>query len=291
MTGKQTDRTLPPLEWLRVFEAAGRSGNFTAAAAELGLTQAAVSQRIRNLEHRLGKALFVRKPRGVALTLDGEAYLPHVQSALLALSRSTADLFSPDISEITICAMPSHIELLILPRLKPLLQDRPQLRVTFKSAFRQHEFDDISADFHLRYGSGNWPGRRAELLHREQLAPAVAPQYLKAAGDWRELPALELSGPRSGWQAWSAATGSAAPFRSGMRFDSYDLALAAATEGHGVILASIPLSQAAFAARRLARLPEPSVAMEAGYWLSWAADRPAPALHPELVDILAAEVV
>ncbi|WP_169054172.1 LysR family transcriptional regulator [Nitratireductor sp. XY-223] len=291
MADAHTERTLPPLEWLRVFEAAGRCGSFTAAAGELGLTQAAISQRIRNLEHRLGKELFVRKPRGVALTLDGEAYLPHVQAALSALSRSTADLFSPDISEITICAMPSHIELLILPRLKALLADRPQLRVTFVSAFRQHDFDNIAADFHLRYGNGTWPGRRAQLLHRERLAPAVAPQHLKQGGDWRALPALALSGPRSGWQAWAAATGSPPPYRTGMRFDSYDLALTAAIEGHGAILASIPLSQAAIGEGRLALLSEPSVTMDAGYWLSWAADRPVPALLREMVDILAADAV
>ncbi|TAM95951.1 MAG: LysR family transcriptional regulator, partial [Rhizobiaceae bacterium] len=51
---------LPPLEWIRVFEAAARLGSFTAAAAELGLTQAAVSQRIRNLEFRIGAQLFDR---------------------------------------------------------------------------------------------------------------------------------------------------------------------------------------------------------------------------------------
>lgn len=67
---------LPPLEWLRVFEAAARLENFSNAARELGLTQAAVSQRIRNLEGRLGKPLFTRLPRGVELTVEGEAYAP-----------------------------------------------------------------------------------------------------------------------------------------------------------------------------------------------------------------------
>ena len=81
---------LPPLEWLRVFEAAGRLSNFTAAANELGLTQAAVSQRMRNLEEHLKTHLFLRLARGVELTAEGEAYLPHVQSALAAMRRGTA---------------------------------------------------------------------------------------------------------------------------------------------------------------------------------------------------------
>jgi LysR family transcriptional regulator, glycine cleavage system transcriptional activator len=71
---------LPPLKWIRVFEAAARLGNFTAAAKELGLTQAAVSQRIRNLELRLGAQLFNRRARGVILSLQGEAWLPQSTS-------------------------------------------------------------------------------------------------------------------------------------------------------------------------------------------------------------------
>ncbi|MEX3011396.1 LysR family transcriptional regulator [Hoeflea sp. TYP-13] len=290
MTDKRSEQQLPPLEWLRVFEAAGRSGNFTAAAQELGLTQAAVSQRIRNLEHRLGKALFVRKPRGVELTLDGEAYLPHVQSALTALSRSTADLFSPAVSEITIAAMPSHIELMVLPRLKPFLAKHPGLRVTFVSAHRQRDFDDAKADIHLRYGSGNWPGRKAELLHQELLAPAAAPSLLQKGEEWREKPVIELSGPRSGWRAWSAATGSPVPLRSSLHFDSFDLVLNAAIEGLGVILASLPLSEAALAAGDLVRLPEPHFVMDTGYWLSWEAERQPLPVHRELAASLGARL-
>lgn len=291
MTDLHEDQKLPPLEWLRVFEAAGRLGNFTAAAQALGLTQAAVSQRIRNLEHRLGRDLFVRKARGVELTLDGEAYLPHVQSALAALARSTADLFSPAVREITIAAMPSHIELLILPRLKPFLSEHPGMRVTFVSVYRQREFDDARADLHLRYGLGNWPGRSAELLHQEILAPAAAPPVIEGAADWREGPVIELSGPRSGWRAWSAATGSPAPHRSGLHFDSFDLVFNAALEGLGVMLASLPLSEAAFAGGRLVRLDEPQVAMDEGYWLSWPAERQLLPEHRALAAALGANLV
>ena len=286
MTDRREEHNLPPLEWLRVFEAAGRSGSFTAAARSLGLTQAAVSQRIRNLEHRLGKDLFIRKARGVELTLDGEAYLPHVQSALAALARSTADLFSPAVSEISIAAMPSHIELLVLPRLRPILASHPGLRVTFVSAYRQHDFDSARADLHLRYGLGNWPGRGAELLHQEVLAPVAASSLIETGGDWREWPVIELSGPRSGWRAWSAATGSPAPRRSGLHFDSFDLVFNAALEGLGVMLASLPLSEAALADGRLVRLNEPHVTMDDGYWLSWPAGRQISPVHRALAEAL-----
>lgn len=286
---QQSERGLPPLEWLRVFEAAGRTGSFTAAAQSLGLTQAAVSQRIRNLEQRLGRALFDRKPRGVELTLDGEAYLPHVQAALDGLARSTADLFSPAMREITIAAMPSHIALLAVPRLTPFLTEHRDLRVSFVSVDRQRDFDAVEADLHLRYGNGQWPGRRAHLLHREVLAPAASTQLAGTAKNWRDGPVIDLSGPRSGWRAWSAATGTSAPSRSVLQFDSFDLVLSAALQGLGVILASLPLSAAALADGRLVRLAEPEVEIEAGYWLSWKEDVQPGALHKRLVDILGSD--
>jgi LysR family glycine cleavage system transcriptional activator len=282
----QEEHGLPPLEWLRVFEAAGRNGSFTAAGQALGLTQAAVSQRIRNLEMRLGRALFVRKPRGVELTMDGEAYLPHVQAALGALARSTADLFSPAVRQLTIAAMPSHIELLVLPRLAPFLALHGDLRVTFVSVDRQRDFDTVEADLHLRYGNGHWPGRHAQLLHREVLAPAAAPCLAVAGHRWRDGPVVDLSGPRSGWRAWSAASGTLAPSRSVLQFDTFDLVLSAALQGLGVILASLPLSATALAEGRLVRLPEPEVEIDAGYWLSWAEDRQPSAMQEGLVETL-----
>ena len=68
---------LPPLEWIRAFEAAARLGSFTAAAEDVGLTQAAVSQRIGQLEKHLGTPLFNRRARAISLTVEGEAWVPH----------------------------------------------------------------------------------------------------------------------------------------------------------------------------------------------------------------------
>ena len=70
-----TQKTLPPLNWLRAFEVSARYLNFTHAAEELHLTQGAVSQQIRHLESQLGVALFKRLPRGLGLTEEGQSYL------------------------------------------------------------------------------------------------------------------------------------------------------------------------------------------------------------------------
>jgi DNA-binding transcriptional LysR family regulator len=81
---------LPPLTWLRAFEAAARTLSFTHAAAELQLTQAAISKHVKSLEHHLHQPLFLRHPRGLELTKSGAAYLPKVQDALQL--RSTPQL-------------------------------------------------------------------------------------------------------------------------------------------------------------------------------------------------------
>ncbi len=83
-------RSLPPLGWFRAFESAANHQSFTAAAEELGLTQSAVSQQIRQLESRLGCRLFERKPRGIALTDDARKLLPQVRRAIDTLRDATA---------------------------------------------------------------------------------------------------------------------------------------------------------------------------------------------------------
>src|SRR3546814_587336 len=86
-------RHLPPLAWLRSFEAAARRLSFTRAAAELNMTQGAVSLQIKQLENWLGTLLFQRLPRGLQLTDAGEAYMPTVVDALDRLVAGTEDLF------------------------------------------------------------------------------------------------------------------------------------------------------------------------------------------------------
>ena len=86
-------QSLPPLNWLRAFESAARHLNFTHAAEELSLTQAAVSQQVKGLEMKLGAALFKRLPRGLELSEAGQAYLPAVHEAIERLAAATDEIF------------------------------------------------------------------------------------------------------------------------------------------------------------------------------------------------------
>ncbi len=287
MSDSNDKGALPPLEWLRVFEAAGRRGSFTLAGQELGLTQAAISQRIRNLEGHLGARLFVRLRRGVELTTEGEAYLPQVQNALRSLQRSTADLFAAPLKKASIAAPVSVIHLWIIPRL-PLLSDHlPRLQLSFHAIQRPGDYPAVDGDFEIRFGAGKWPGRAGLRLYEEVLAPVVAPCLLeKGPSDWRRLPQIAVFGPRYGWQDWAARTLVPPPRPPSLRFDSYAAGLKAAVAGAGAILASLPLSERALAEGHLQRLPEPELRMEEGYWITWRDDRPHSREQETLVSLL-----
>ena len=247
-----------PLEWVRAFEAAGRLGSFIAAADDLSITQAAISQRIGQLEARLGVRLFLRKPRGVALTVEGEAWLPHITTHLRAIHQTADDLFGHGPRRVTIAASASVIQGWLVPRLNRITP-KDRLEFSFSTMVLEEDFDK-GASVHIRYGSDPWPNQRSAKLFDEALAPVAHPDL--ATEDWHHLPRIAVSGPRLGWADWNAP-GPAAD----LRFDSMIAALAAAEAGHGVLLASLPLASAALAANRVVRLGQRSLRPDASYWL------------------------
>ncbi|MEX0345005.1 MAG: LysR substrate-binding domain-containing protein [Rhizobiaceae bacterium] len=260
---------LPPLEWLRAFEAAGRLGSFTAAAQETGLTQAAVSQRIKLLETRLGTKLFNRLPKGVELTVAGDAYLPHITGALARVRRGTADLFARPRRRLSIAATASIATLWVAPRLKRLAAALSGVELSVTSIGREADYDAGEHDYLIRFGHGDWEGHDSALLFREQLAPVAAPGLAGAAKSWRELPVIALTGPRTGWAEWASAAGEPPPSSPVLRFDSQITALEAARSGAGVTLASLPVAAAALEKGDLVQVSTKRLTMTGGQWLCW----------------------
>ena len=258
-----------PLEWVRAFEAAGRLGSFTAAARETGLTQAAVSQRIGYLERRLAYKLFVRKPRGVDLTVHGEAWLPYVTSGLGTIGQSSAELFGLRRTQLTIAASATIIQHWLTPRLN---YTDDELQLTFSTMVVEADYKQQTADLEVRYGKGQWPNRTCAPLFAEQLTPLASPSLLATVKDWRQLPKLAVSGPRAGWHDWAELSGDAANAISPFRFDSQACALAAAQKGLGVVLASLPLAKILLEEGHLVTLSKLRLRPTTGPWLSVAED-------------------
>ncbi|WP_170603059.1 LysR family transcriptional regulator [Ruegeria arenilitoris] len=258
---------LPPLDWLRVFEAAGRLGGFSAAAREFGLTQAAVSQRIGNLEAWLGRTLFVREARGVSLTVEGESYLPLVQDSLQALERNTEDLFGKSPRELRVAGLSSHIYALVIPRLPSFLELRPKVRVMTDTVARRSSLEEEKTWLQIRYGRGAWAGRGAVLIAPEVLTPMAANGV-----NWG-APLVEQRGERPGWRDWAKVSEMQELPQAHISFDSMGHAIAAARQGMGVVLGSVPLASGHLKSGQLRKLNMPELETRDGYWLTWPEDR------------------
>ena len=199
-------KELPPLIWLQAFEAAARTMSFTAAGQELNVTQAAISQRIRLLEDRLGQKLFVRHPRSLSLTPAGKAWLPSVLEAFARLAEGTAEVFgpSPD-APVTLRTTPLMQQNWLAPRLLAFHRIHPAVTVRLVSAIWPEDFGPEGADLEIRYGSGEWAGMEALSLGDEAMVPACSPQVaarLARPVDLAGEPLLHAAGFAVGWPAW-----------------------------------------------------------------------------------------
>jgi LysR family glycine cleavage system transcriptional activator/LysR family transcriptional regulator of beta-lactamase len=259
---------MPPLDWLRSFEAAARLSNFTAAAAELGLTQAAVSQHIRALEARLKIRLFLRLARGVALSPEGAAYLPHIQSAFATIGNSTAELFEPRAVQTVSIRVPISFALLMLvPALPDLAKALPGIQLDLVTIHRPADYDQPGSALDIRFGNGSFPGRDADRLTAERLVPVAAP-VLAGDAEWMSQPLLLVAGAREMWAEWFTAAGLSGHSRRSHRFDSFVAAMEAAKAGAGVLLGSRPLIEAALASRALVRLADFELSSSSGHFLT-----------------------
>jgi LysR family transcriptional regulator, glycine cleavage system transcriptional activator len=271
--------SLPPLDTLRAFEAAARSGSFSAAAAVLNLTHGAISRRVATLEQWLGLRLFERKARGVALTPEGQRLYLRTQEAF-ALIADTSDRWTEPrgTAVVRLSSIPSVSSLWLMPRLSRFEGDDPKLRV---SLIIDHSFLDLEAegiDLALRCGRGAIPGRVSVKLFEEWCFPIASPALAKELG--QGAPERMLQAPlihysdASAWRAWFQAYGlDYHPRPQDRRFEDYNLVLDAAACGLGIALARPPLARAAIDAGRLVQVDHRTALNPVAYWM----DRPATA--------------
>ena len=177
-------KSLPPLTWFRSFEAAARHLSFTAAAEEIGMTQSAVSQQVKSLEMRLRVPLFVRQPRGLALTDHGRRLLPEVGAPLEALAAATARFEAgPGTDLLTVATSVSVAQWVIAPHLPDFTARHPEIRARFLSAIWPDDFQSARADVEIRFGSLKQVGSDAELLLPNRLVALKSPGLSGALAD------------------------------------------------------------------------------------------------------------
>lgn len=263
---------LPPLQWLRSFEAAARHLSFTVAAAEIGITQSAVSQQVKALEQFLGEALFLRRPRALHLTDAGRNYLPTVREAFGVLARGTAVFLGHDPDGVVeIKANTAFSVLWLAPRLHTFIAAHPGVEVNLSTAMWESDFTGGHGSVEVRFGRGEWGSEVGELLTRAVLMPVAAPEVARRiAGidDLRRETLLHIGPLIDDWERWLEAAG--APHLEGRenhRFNTYILTLDLARRGQGVACAHSFLAEDMIRSGALVPPFETAVPAREGYYL------------------------
>jgi len=267
---------LPPLSSLRAFEAAARHLSFKLAAEELHVTPGAISQQIKLLEEYLGKPLFHRRSRAVTLSAQGEAMLPKIREGFDCFANAVELVGAGEEGGIlNVNAPPSFASRWLVPRLSRFTtahtevalrltttMDTIDVRHSGSGSERTPPLGD-GQGISIRYGSGEYPGHRVSLLFAADYVAACSPlllrsiRPLKVPADLRRhalihdetIPAEE---ERQLWLKWLRAAGvSDLDPQSGPRFGNAALAVEAAIDGLGVVLALKPLLNDAVRAGRL----------------------------------------
>ena len=196
---------IPPLAALRAFEAVARHLNFTRAAEELGMTQAAVSYQIRLLEDRMGAPLFLRKPREVVLTETGALFARPTIDAFEILREAYAEPTTDLVSTLSISTMPTFAGTWLSPRLGKFQMNNPDLAVRLETSDTIVDFAREDVSVAIRGGYGNWPGLTAQHLMEMDYSPMLSPTLaakhdIREPADLLKLPLLDR-GDRN-WAVW-----------------------------------------------------------------------------------------
>jgi len=241
--------SLPPVAWLRAFEAAARHSSFAAAAGELNMTAASVSHQIRSLEKRLGFGLFERLPRGVRLSDMGAAYLPAVRRAFEDLSVATTGIFG-SLGERTLrIRLPiSYATLVLTPLLPDFRRRYPAIDLQLCTTIWGDGLNRDALDIDIRYGDGHWSDLPAQSGQPEKISVeksiiVCSPRHAESLGADPSLRALcageiiQIMGCESLWNDLLKQERVDAPVGpSAIKSDTSLVALDYAAAGTGAVL-------------------------------------------------------
>lgn len=239
---------LPSLNALVVFEAAGRLASFSAAARELGMTQAAVSYAIGRLEQQLGSALFLREYRRVRLSDAGQRFHADVALGLAHIQRSAAGLRdAAGRGHVTLACSTAFAAYWMVPRMQALREQLPDIDLRIQTADRDLALDGTRIALGIRGGApGDWPDLASAILAEEEIYPVSGIGYSGRVGartDPGELAQhrlIHLEEPHrtaANWAEWFASAGLAAQtVPKGLQINDYVLVLQAVIEGQGLAL-------------------------------------------------------
>ena len=251
-------RRLPPLNSLKVFEAAARHLSFTRAAEELFVTQAAVSHQIKALEEFLGLKLFRRRNRSLLLTEEGQGYFSDIKDIFGSIAEATDKLLErTEKGALTISLPPSFAIQWLVPRLSDFNQKEPDIDVRIKAVDLDEGSLTDDVDVAIYYGRGHWPGLRTDLLYQEYLIPLCSPNLLLGSKPLEKLADLANhtllhDTSRHYWKQFAKDHGlESVNVNHGPIFSHTTMVLQAAIHGQGIALGNNVLAKPEMDAGRL----------------------------------------
>ncbi|ETS32385.1 MULTISPECIES: transcriptional regulator GcvA [Photorhabdus] len=252
-------KRLPPLNALRVFDAAARHLSFTKAAEELFVTQAAVSHQMKSLEDFLGLKLFRRRNRSLLLTEEGQSYYLDIKEIFTSINEATRKLQARSAKgALTVSLSPSFAIQWLVPRLSSFNLAYPGIDVRIQAVNREEDKLADDVDVAIFYGRGNWPGLRTDRLYAEYLLPVCAPSLLtgenplKTPADLARHMLLHDSSRRD-WQAYIRQLDMQQQInvQQGPIFSHSAMVIQAAVHGQGIALANNVMARTEIDAGRL----------------------------------------
>lgn len=271
---------LLPLETLRAFDAAARTGSFSAAAERLNLTHGAISRQIAKLEDWLGLKVFERNARGVTLTNEGNRLHLRTTEAFALISVNSDRWVEPrGTAVVRLASIPSVSGLWLMPRMAALENNPTRLRIVLDVDNRQADLADEGIDLSVRCGRGRIPGRVSVQLFEEHIFPIASPELAEEIGHGDPARLLKFplinDSDASAWRAWLAAQDiDYRPRPQDRRFEDYNLVLDAAAHGLGIALARPPLTQAQLKMGRIVAVDDRTALNPVSYWLDRPVGRP-----------------
>ncbi|EMB4322468.1 transcriptional regulator GcvA [Pluralibacter gergoviae] len=268
---------MPPLHALMCCEAAARHMSIKLAAEELCVTASAVSQQIAKFEALINVRLFIRAPRGLALTDEGRQYLAAIRPAFAQIEAATQHLLSRGRSNtVALSCTRGFAVQWLLPGLAEFEQANPGVEVQIATTNRRVDLLAEGYDFAIRHGGGSYPGLEAERLVDDDLCPLCSPQLLaprRALNSPVELSDYPLlhDEHRGDWALWFSALGFAGvnTGRGAVFIDSNGV-LEAAIAGQGIALVRRSLARDALRQGLLVPALAQSVASPIAYYLVYA---------------------
>ena len=240
-----TSQNLPPIRLFSVFEAVTRSGSIQRAAADLNVTQPAVSQSLRNLEEFLDTKLFDRGVRPAALTPAGQILQQGVSEGIARISRAVGELRAlgrQNEHSVTIACTLGTATYWLMPRLTAFYDAHPDIAINVQTTAALPAFLP-GVDMVIRYGNGDWHDGDSHHLMSEWVVPVCSPAAAQAyapRGQLAGAPLLHVDSDEDSWLTWPQYLAHIGMKRDDAgrdrRFSNYVQATQAALAGQGVVL-------------------------------------------------------